>query len=112
MQATYDFVDGAICGQGLESVSAEACKVAVDALGITYNKESMHGKWTHTPLGCFVHKGCTQSCRLHFGTGYGNNTGRFRALCNVHRHPQRRQLMILCAGAGPPPHADPYAPRP
>ena len=43
MQATYDFVDGAICGQGLESVSAEACKVAADALGITYNKESMNG---------------------------------------------------------------------
>ena len=83
MQATYDFVDGAICGQGLESVSAEACKVAADALGITYNRESMNGKWTAAPPGCFVHEGCTQRCKLHFGTGNGSNNGNFRAICNV-----------------------------
>ena len=67
--ATYDFVDGANCGHGLEIVSAEACKAAADALGIAYNKESINGKWTHTPPGCFVHKDCTQGCRLHFGNG-------------------------------------------
>merc|ERR1712106_1123137 len=82
-QALYDFVDGSNCGQGLKIVSAQACKAAADALGITYNKESMHGKWTHTPRGCFVHKGCAQGCRLHFGTGNGNNNGNFRAICNV-----------------------------
>merc|ERR1712129_368677 len=81
--ATYDFVNGANCGRGLEIVSAEACKAAADALGFTYNKESMNGKWTHTPPGCFVHKGCTQGCRLHFGTGNGDNNGNFRAICNV-----------------------------
>ena len=68
-QATYDFVEGANCGQGLKVASAEACKAAADALGIAYNKESINGKWTHTPPGCFVHKDCTQGCRLHFGNG-------------------------------------------
>jgi len=82
-RATYDFVDSSNCGQGLEIVSAQACKAAADTLGITYNKESMRGRWTHTPPGCFVHKGCTQGCRLHFGTGNGNNDGRYRAICNV-----------------------------
>ena len=52
-EALYDSVDGANCDQGLEIVSAEACKAAADALGITYSKESMDGKWTHTPPGCF-----------------------------------------------------------
>jgi len=85
--ATYDFVDGSNCGSGLEIVSAQACKAAADSLGITYNKESMSGKWTHTPPGCFVHKGCTQGCRLHFGSGNGNNDGRYRAICNVAQAP-------------------------
>ena len=62
-------------------MSAEACKAAVDALGITYVRETMSGKWTHTPPGCFVHKGCTKDCRLHFGTGKGKNNGKFRAIC-------------------------------
>ena len=71
------------CGQGLESVSPEVRKAAVDALAITYKRESMKGRWTHTPPGCFVHKGCTQGCRLHFGTGNGSNNGKFPAICNV-----------------------------
>merc|ERR1719401_1534668 len=82
-QATYHFVDSSNCGQGLEIVSAQACKAAADTLGITYNKESMRGRWTHTPPGCFVHKGCTHGCRLHFGIGNGSNDGKYRALCNV-----------------------------
>jgi len=82
-EETYDFVDGANCGQEFKIVSAEKCKAAADALGITYNRESMNGKWTNAPPGCFVHKGCTQGCKLHFGTGNGSNNGNFRAICNV-----------------------------
>merc|ERR1712129_491312 len=81
-KASYHVVDGSNCGQGLEIVSSEACKGAADALDITYTKENMKGKWKHTPPGCFVHKGCTQGCALHFGTGNGNNNGNFRAICN------------------------------
>merc|ERR1712128_336397 len=82
-KASYHVVDGTNCGQGLEIVSSEACKAAADALGITYKRENMKGKWKQTPPGCFVHKGCTQGCALHFGTGNGNNNGNFRAICNV-----------------------------
>merc|ERR1719491_1763434 len=82
-EATYYFVDGSNCGEGLEIMSPLECKAAADALGITYAAERMNGKWTHTPPGCFVHKGCTQGCALHFGIGNGNNNGKFRAICNV-----------------------------
>jgi len=71
-EAAYDYVDGGNCGQGLEIVSAEECKAAADALGMTkFKKESMSGKWKFTPPGCFVHKGCMQGCRLHFGLAMG-----------------------------------------
>ena len=73
---------GVMVTTGLEIVSAEACKAAADALGITYSKNSMDGQWTHTPPGCIVHKRCTQGCRLHFGTGNGNNNGNFTAIRN------------------------------
>ena len=69
-ESTNHFVDGSNCGQGLGIVSSEACKAAVDALGITYKRDIMKGKWTHAPPRCFVHKGCTQDCVLHFGSGY------------------------------------------
>ena len=98
MEATYGFVDGSDCGQGLELVSAQTCKAAADALGITYNKESMHGTWTHTPPGCFVHKECTQDCRLHFGTGNGNNNGNFRAICNVAQTNHWQQVALKQCG--------------
>jgi len=83
VEATYDFADGANCGQGLEIVSSEACEAAADTLGITYGRTYMKGKWKHTPPGCFVHKRCTQGCALHFGTGNGKNNGNFRAICIV-----------------------------
>ena len=84
---------------GLEIVSAEACKAAADALGITYSKNSMDGQWTHTPPGCIVHKRCTQGCRLHFGTGNGNNNGNFTAIRNVARAPTMQATFDVVEGA-------------
>jgi len=82
-KAAYDFVDRSDCGQGLKIESADDCKDAADSLNIAYDKGFVSGPWTHTPPGCFVHEGCTQNCKLHFGTGNGTNDGRYRAICNV-----------------------------
>merc|ERR1719491_2324467 len=77
-EALYDFVDVANCRENHKIVTAQECKAAADALGIHYNRESMNGHWKATPPGCFVHKGCTHDCKLHFGMGGGNNNGNFR----------------------------------
>ena len=74
-------VYGGECTEGDVGKSMNDCKKLAANLGIGYTSETIVD-WSYTPKGCFVHKGCTANCQLHFGKNQkSSNNGHFSALC-------------------------------